>query len=46
MRIAIDDTSAIRQGAGIGRYARELVDAILAEPSPHEFVLLAAAAGV
>ncbi|MBN1876368.1 MAG: glycosyltransferase family 4 protein [Anaerolineae bacterium] len=29
MRIAIDYTAAARQGAGIGRYARELIHAIL-----------------
>lgn len=46
MRIAIDYTSAARQGAGIGRYARELLDAILAAQSPHDFVLLTAAAGL
>ncbi len=46
MRIAIDYTSALRQGAGIGRYARELVDAILATPAPHNFVLMAAKAGL
>ncbi|MBN1920029.1 MAG: glycosyltransferase family 4 protein [Anaerolineae bacterium] len=46
MRIAIDYTSALRQGAGIGRYARELVDAILETPSPHNFVLMAAKAGL
>lgn len=46
MRIAIDYTSALRQGAGIGRYARELVDAILATPALHNFVLMAAKAGL
>ena len=46
MRIAVDYTSAARQGAGIGRYARELLDAILAAPSPHDFVLLTAAGGL
>lgn len=46
MHIAIDYTSAIRQGAGIGRYARELVDAILSAQSSHDFVLMAAAAGL
>ena len=29
MRIAIDYTAAARQGAGIGRYARELIHAVL-----------------
>ena len=46
MRLAIDYTSALRQAAGIGRYARELVDAILATPAPHDFVLMAATAGL
>lgn len=46
MRIAIDYTAAARQGAGIGRYARELIDAILASTSTHDFVLLTAAAGL
>ncbi len=46
MDIAIDYTAAARQGAGIGRYARELVYAILAASSPHHFVLMAAAAGL
>lgn len=46
MHIAVDYTAAARQGAGIGRYARELVDAILAAPSPHAFTLLAATAGL
>jgi glycosyltransferase involved in cell wall biosynthesis len=46
MRIAIDYTAAARQGAGIGRYARELIDAVLASTSPHDFVLLTATAGL
>ncbi|MBN2390228.1 MAG: glycosyltransferase family 4 protein [Anaerolineae bacterium] len=46
MDIAIDYTAAARQGAGIGRYARELVYAILATGSPHHFVLMAATAGL
>ncbi|HOT90476.1 MAG TPA: glycosyltransferase family 1 protein [Anaerolineae bacterium] len=46
MRIAIDYTAAARQGAGIGRYARELIDAILTADSPHSFVLLTATAGL
>lgn len=46
-RIAIDYTAAARQGGGIGRYARELVGAILTEaPADERFVLLAAAAGL
>lgn len=43
MRIAIDYTAAITQGAGIGRYTRELVAAILAQGSQHEYVLFFAA---
>jgi len=46
MRIAIDYTAAARQGAGIGRYARELIDAVLAVAGDHEFVLLTASAGL
>ena len=46
MDITIDYTAAARQGAGIGRYARELVYAILAAGSPHHFVLMAATAGL
>src|SRR5512139_1651329 len=39
MRIGIDYTSAATQGAGIGRYTRELMRAVLARPSPHQFSL-------
>lgn len=39
MRIGIDYTAAITQGAGIGRYTRELVAAILAQQPQHEYVL-------
>lgn len=39
MKIGIDYTSAATQGAGIGRYTRELMRAILAQPSPHQFSL-------
>ncbi len=46
MQIAIDYTAAARQGAGIGRYARELIVAVLAATSEHEFVLLTASAGL
>jgi len=41
MRIAIDYTAAIRQGAGIGQYVRGLVDAILAQDSSSSYTLLA-----
>ncbi len=46
LRIAIDYTAAARQGGGIGRYARELITAILTAPSPHTYTLMAAAAGL
>jgi hypothetical protein len=39
MKIGIDYTSAATQGAGIGRYTRELMRAVLALPSPHQFSL-------
>ncbi len=39
MRIGIDFTSAARERAGIGRYARELVRALARRDSPHTFVL-------
>jgi glycosyltransferase involved in cell wall biosynthesis len=39
MKIGIDYTSAATQGAGIGRYTRELMRALLALPSPHQFSL-------
>ena len=41
MRIAIDYTAAIRQGAGIGQYVRNLVAAILAQDSSNSYTLLA-----
>jgi glycosyltransferase involved in cell wall biosynthesis len=40
MRIAIDYTAAIRQGAGIGVYVRNLVDALLAQDAEDEYTLL------
>lgn len=45
MRIAVEYTSAIRQGGGIGRYTRELVAALLDLPHAHHFTLLAGIAG-
>lgn len=45
MRIGIDVTSAIRQGAGIGRFTRELIRALLALDSPHEYILFTATGG-
>jgi len=46
MRIGIDITSAVRQGAGIGRFTRELIRALLALDSPHEHILFAATGGM
>ncbi|MBL7063999.1 MAG: glycosyltransferase family 4 protein [Anaerolineae bacterium] len=51
MRIGIDYTSAARQRAGIGRYTRELVAALLAFVGqdgilPHKYVLFAATGGL
>ncbi|HEX6484251.1 MAG TPA: glycosyltransferase family 1 protein [Ktedonobacteraceae bacterium] len=40
MRIAIDYTAAIRQGAGVGNYVRSLVDAMLAQDTTNEYTLL------
>ena len=40
MRIAIDYTAAIRQGAGIGVYVRNLVDALLAQDASDQYTLL------
>ena len=40
MRIGIDITSAVTQSAGIGRYTRELVRALLALDAPHRYMLL------
>jgi len=44
MRIAIDYTAAARQKAGIGRYARELISAILTTPAEHRVALMTAMA--
>ena len=46
MRIGIDYTAAVRQGAGIGRYARNLVRALLDLDKQSEYVLLVAGAGI
>ncbi|HTK10185.1 MAG TPA: glycosyltransferase family 1 protein [Ktedonobacteraceae bacterium] len=40
MRIAIDYTAAIRQGAGIGTYVRNLVGAMLQQDSSDQYTLL------
>jgi glycosyltransferase involved in cell wall biosynthesis len=41
MRIALDYTAGIRQGAGIGQYARSLVEAMLALDSRRQYTLIA-----
>ena len=46
MRIGIDYTSAVWQGAGIGRYTRELIRAVVAQGHAHEYVLFYAARGL
>ena len=40
MRIAIDYTSAVNQNAGIGRFVRSLVDALVALDPTNEYLLL------
>jgi glycosyltransferase involved in cell wall biosynthesis len=40
MRIAIDYTAAIRQGAGIGVYVRNLVASMLAQDTQNQYTLL------
>lgn len=45
MRIGIDYTAAVQQGAGIGRYTRELVRALAELDQGHDYVLFAAAGG-
>ncbi len=39
MRIGLDVTAAVSQGAGIGRYTRELLKALAAAASPHHYRL-------
>jgi glycosyltransferase involved in cell wall biosynthesis len=46
MRIGIDYTAAARQRAGIGRYTRELVAALLRIESAHRYTLFAAIGGL
>lgn len=46
MRIGIDYTAAARQGAGIGRYTRELVSALLQLEQRHDYVIFAATGGL
>lgn len=38
--IGIDYTAAVFQGGGIGRYTRELMQAVLTQPSSHEYRLI------
>lgn len=40
MRVAIDYTAALEEGAGIGRFTRELVGALLAANTGDDYVLL------
>jgi hypothetical protein len=40
MKIGIDYTSAVTQGAGIGRYTRELIHALLAVSSSNQYTLV------
>ena len=42
MRVGIDYPAAVRQGGGIGRYTRNLVQALAAQDAQNEYVLLAA----
>lgn len=42
VRIAIDYTPAVHQGGGIGRYTRELVQALAEQDTRNEYVLLVA----
>ena len=46
MRVGIDYTAAVCQRAGIGRYTRELVTALLALESTHQYVIFAATGGI
>jgi len=46
MRIGFDYTAAVRQGAGIGRYTRQLLRALVELDTQNEYVLLVAARGV
>jgi glycosyltransferase involved in cell wall biosynthesis len=46
MRIGIDYTAAVSQGAGIGRYTRELIRSVIEQDSSFEYVLFYAAGGL
>jgi glycosyltransferase involved in cell wall biosynthesis len=42
MRIGIDVTSALSQGGGIGRYTRELIQALSRQPETHDYQFFSA----
>lgn len=46
MRIGVDYTSGARQRAGIGRYTRELVTALLSLNHSHQYTIFAATGGL
>ncbi len=46
MRVGVDYTSAVRQRAGIGRYTRELVAALLSVDDVHQYTVFAATGGL
>ncbi len=46
MHVGIDYTAAAWQGAGIGRYTRELIRAIVAQGAAHRYTLFYAAGGL
>jgi glycosyltransferase involved in cell wall biosynthesis len=46
MRIGFDYTAAVRQGAGIGRYTRQLFQTLIELDAYNEYVLLIAGGGV
>jgi glycosyltransferase involved in cell wall biosynthesis len=46
MKIGIDYTAAAWQGAGIGRYTRELIRAVVLHGSTHQYTLFYAAGGI
>jgi len=45
MRIGFDYTAAVRQGAGIGRYTRQLLRALIEADTHNDYVLLVAGGG-
>lgn len=46
IRVGIDYTAAVWQGAGIGRYTRELVRALVAQTNAYTYTLFYAAGGI